>query len=34
MRRFEAFASSLYQAQKIKGFLHLYDGGKRSPPAS
>lgn len=26
MRRFEACCVELYQAQKIKGFLHLYDG--------
>ncbi len=26
MRRFEALCVELYQAQKIKGFLHLYDG--------
>ncbi|MCX7250327.1 MAG: pyruvate dehydrogenase (acetyl-transferring) E1 component subunit alpha [Burkholderiales bacterium] len=26
MRRFEARCVELYQAQKIKGFLHLYDG--------
>ncbi len=26
MRRFEALCVELYQAQQIKGFLHLYDG--------
>jgi len=26
IRRFEAKCSELYQAQKIRGFLHLYDG--------
>ncbi|HMP56211.1 MAG TPA: thiamine pyrophosphate-dependent enzyme, partial [Novosphingobium sp.] len=26
IRRFEAKCAELYQAQKIRGFLHLYDG--------
>ena len=26
IRRFEAKCVELYQAQKIRGFLHLYDG--------
>jgi TPP-dependent pyruvate/acetoin dehydrogenase alpha subunit len=26
IRRFEARCVELYQAQKIRGFLHLYDG--------
>ena len=26
IRRFEAKCTELYQAQKIRGFLHLYDG--------
>src|SRR5690606_11356440 len=26
IRRFEAKSAEMYQAQKIRGFLHLYDG--------